>query len=437
MKKIFALIPLLLSQLTFAQSYTLQQLIDSALVNNQLLQIKDFQIKEKNAGFKEMNLLRLPNLTLMGSYMYQFAPLRITMDEGALGSVTAAGQTIPLPWQSINQRIGNYHNAFAGAVLYQPLTEQFKIANGANVKKIELRIIETEKQQAAHKVKHGIEQLYLAINATRWALKAQDAKVELAQEELNYIETAIESEKAIPVNYYGLKAALADERQQRLKKEMEVLNLLNKLNQLTGLDLSADQISEVPAIVGTEKPLQEYIQMAQNSPDYQLAALNQQKAMEGIRASKNSYLPDVGIIGGYIYQYGMDYINSNFAMLGVNLKWSINDIFKNKQEQNQREALNQQAILFKEHTQKDIEQTITTAYNELMVSKNLMVVVEEVLQYREQNYQLHQERYEAGLINKKELIKAKQEYTKAHSDFYAAQLGYQIQLSKLLELTGE
>lgn len=37
----------------------------------------------------------------------------------------------------------------------------------------------------------------------------------------------------------------------------------------------------------------------------------------------------------------------------------------------------------------------------------------------------------------KELINAKQEYTKAHSDFYAAQLGYQIQLSKLLELTGE
>ena len=437
MKKILAFVPFLLINLAYGQQYSMQQLIDSALVKNKLLQIKDYQIKEKQAGFKEMNQLRLPNLTLMGSYVYNFTPLRVKMEEGDLGSVTTQGQTLPLPWQSVNQRLGNYHNVYAGAILYQPLTEQFKITNGGNVKKIEVRIIEVEKQQAAHKIKHGIEQLYLGINATRWALQTHDARVELAEEEVNYIETAIESEKAIPVNYYGLKASLADERQQRLQKEMELMNLLSKLNQLTGLNLSAEQISEAKASVGEEKTLPEYIQMAQNSPEYQIAALNQQKAMEGIRASKNSYLPDVGVVGGYLYQYGIDYINSNFAVLGVNLKWNINDIFKNKQEQNQRESLSAQANLFKEHTQTEIEQNITSTYNQMKVSKNLITVVEEVLEYREKNYQLFQERYEAGLINKKEMIKAKQEYTKAHSDFYAAQLGYQIQLSKLKELVGE
>jgi len=439
MKKYIFVIPCLIFHLAWGQTtYQINQLIDSALINNKLLQIKSYQIKEKQAELSAMNQLRLPNLTLGGSYMYNFTPLRLQMDAGSLGSIPIPGLpiSIPLPMEDVNEVIGNKQNIIAGGILAVPLTQQFKINNGSNVKKIEVRIIETEQQQTANKIKHAVEQLYLGINASRWALEALDAKIELAQEELNYIQTAIESEKAIPTNYYGLKAALADEKQQRLKKYAELMNLLNKLNHLTQLNLLIEQISDEAITIAKENTLQNYISLAQSNPDYQMAVLTQQKASQGVNAAKNSYIPDLSLVGGYMYQYGIDYINSNFAMVGVNLKWSINDVFKNKKEQNQREAQYEQARLFAENTQAEIERNITAAYNEMMVAKDLVDVAGEALEYRTRNYQSHQERYDAGLINKKELVKIKQEFIKVKSDFYAAQLNYQVHLSRLQELTG-
>ncbi len=439
MKKLLMLIPSLMVSLTWAQTYTMQQLVDSALINNKLLQIKTYQIKEKQAALASTNQLRLPNLTIMGNYMYNFTPLRVNVPAGALGSTPIPGLpiSIPIPFENVNQVIGKNNTVVAGAILYQPITEQFKISNGTNVKKIDVRIIEAEQQQTAEKIKNGIQQLYLGINATRYAITAIEGSIELAQAEVDYIQVAIESEKAIPMNYYGLKASLADEKQKKLKKEAELLKMVNTLNQLTQLQLTANQISDQVVSFPEEETLSNYVAKAQNSPDYQIAYLNQQKAIEGIRATKNSYLPDLGVIGGYMYQYGIDYINNNFAVLGVNLKWNINDIFRNKQEQHQREALKAQATLFAEHTQSEIEQNINTAYQELMLAKQLILVAEEVDEYRLLNFEMHKDKFDAGLINYKELVKTKQEHTKAKSDYYAALLNYQIHLSQIRALTGQ
>jgi len=221
---------------------------------------------------------------------------------------------------------------------------------------------------------------------------------------------------------------------------MKKIYLILFLIQLTGLDPS-DKL--IPEPVSPEN-LEENIASIDTSisiagisnNDLRIASLNKTKADYSIRASKYSYLPDVGILGGYTYQEGTDIYPKNNTYIGASLKWNLNDAFANRMIQKQRIYLRQQAEENLLNTKEQVNRDIAKSYRRLKQSEELIKVAGKVVEYRREDLKVQSDRRKSGLNLDADLLGAKAAMAKAEADLYAAQLNYRIALSELKILTG-
>lgn len=439
MKKIFIISACLLGFSAFSQqSITVQQAIDSALIRNKIIQIKALQSEEKQFAKNELLIRRLPNLTVMGAYTYSLIPTELTLKAGTFGPMNVGPLPLPaLPTADVTRELA-VDNLFIGsAIVAQPLTQQFKITNGVRIQKIEQQIVNEEKHKLVLQVKQGVEKMYLAILIKQKEIETAEANVRFASSDLKFTEDAVAADKAISANAMGLKATLLDEKQKLLKLQMEIENLLTDFQVLTGLAVPATSFQPYEVVKNDVRTLEEYKTLSQKNPDFQIAALQLQKSQEAIKASKNSYIPDLSLIGIYAYQNGIEMLNNNHAFIGLNLKWNLSDMLINKQQQNQREGLEKQAKLSLEFTQEQANKTIETLYRKRQQSLDLLEVTKEVLAYRKQELQIVSNKLEAGLTTPKEVDSVSAKLAKAEADFYSAQLNYHLIQTDLNVLIGE
>lgn len=170
--------------------------------------------------------------------------------------------------------------------------------------------------------------------------------------------------------------------------------------------------------------------------DLRIAALNKTRADYSIRAGKYSYLPDVGILGGYTYQEGTDIYPKNNTYIGASLKWNLNDAFANRMVLKQRTFLSQQAEENFLNTKEQVNRDIAKSYRRLKQSGELIKVAGKVVEYRREDLKIQTDRRKSGLSLEADLLAAKAALAKSEADLYAAQLNYRIVLSELKILTG-
>jgi outer membrane protein TolC len=175
---------------------------------------------------------------------------------------------------------------------------------------------------------------------------------------------------------------------------------------------------------------------ASKNNDLKIASLYNTKAGYSIRASKFSYLPDLGILGGYTYQDGNALYPENNTFIGASLKWNIQDVLANRTIQRQRIYLKRQAEENLANTRDQVNKDISKVYRRLKQSEELISVAGKVVEYRRADLKIQNDRRGSGLNLESDLLAAKAAMAKAESDFFSAQLNYRIALSELQILTG-
>lgn len=213
------------------------------------------------------------------------------------------------------------------------------------------------------------------------------------------------------------------------------------LKRLTGLPrttaLILDPVSFDYPPVHDEK-LDEIISAAQkNNNDLKMADLFKTKAEHAVRASRYSYLPDVGAIGGYTYQDGITLYPENNSFIGVLMKWNLQDIFSNTYVFKQRLALKKQAEENLANTQEQLHADIEKAHRKLNQTVELIRVAKKALDFRQEDLQIQSDRNQAGLNLEADVFSARAAMAKAESDYYAAQLNHKIAATALRILIGE
>lgn len=423
-----------------SEKLNLQKVIDLAVQNNRLLSIKRMQVNEKQQKVNESRVKYFPSVTLGGAYQYNENLPALTIPRGTFGQLPLGGVSIPMLATDRTLELGDHDLYGASAVLYQPISQIPKIKAGVDLAKTELQIVKVEQIKATLQIKQTAEKLYFGLLILRKQKEEADIKLSLAQRKLYDVESAVLAGKATRSNETGLRANVADEEQNLLKINIQMDDYAADLKRLTGLPpattfvLEPVSVDDIPAAVHLMDTLVDDVQKGNN--DLKMAALYQTKAEHAVKASRYSYLPDLGVMGGHTYQDGIALYPENNTFVGVLMKWNIQDMISNTYVVKQRLSLKKQAEENLANTREQVNTDIEKACRKLSQSAKLIAVANKVLVFRREDLKIQTDRRHAGLSLEADLLAVKAALAKAESDVFAAQLNYRMALTDLQMLTG-
>lgn len=419
------------------QTLTLQQAIEAALENNHLLKVKSLQIEEKKAKTKEDMVKKYPAVTLNSTWQYNANIGELVIPQGSFGALPLNANTIiQLPDADKSFELGKHQNFNAGATIYQPITQQAKINTGIEVSKTEVLIAAQEKRKAAQQIEQAVEKLYFGMLINSKKTDESKAKLELSRLRLYDVESALLSGKTINLSKEGLQANIADEEQELLKLTIQREDYAADLKRLTGVEVIEFSLNPVEIDLSEPKDVSKYQSSAlSRNADRNIAGLTVDKTRLAIKAAKQSYLPDVGIIAGYTYQQGNILYPTNNPFAGLNFKWNIQDLFANKQVLSQRSLQLQQAKENEANTLEQLNADVEKAVRKINQAQALINAAQKVLNFRAQELKIQLDKRAAGLNVPADVLSTRSTVAKAEADLYAAQLNYQLAQSELNTLT--
>lgn len=422
------------------QRMNLNQVTELALQNNHLLKIKQLQIEEKRQKISEDKVKYFPMVQVGGAYLYVDKLAELTVPMGSFGQLPLGGNIIPLPSADINQTIGSHENILGGAAFYQPITQFAKINAGVNVAKTELSISEVEHDKAVMQIKQATEKLYYGLLILGKQKEEAEIKLSVAQTKLYDVEGALSAGKTIETSAAGLQANVADEEQNLLRLSISIDDYTADLKHLAGI---ADTIEIALDTIQTgdfkmvELPVTDFANEAQaGNTDLKVATLTKTKAEYAIKASNYSYIPDLGVIGGYTQTNATAFLPGSNSFVGVMLSWNIQDVWSNSYVKKQRVIMQKQAEENILNTREQVNTDVAKAYRKLSQSARLIAVADKVVNYRRQDLKIQSDKRQNGLNIEADYLMAKAALAKAEADLFAAQLNYRMAYSDLVMLTG-
>lgn len=431
----------------------LQQVSELAVRNNRLLHIKELQVYEKRQKVNESRVKYFPAVVVGGSYQYSSVAGTVDLSQGFLGTVSTGAVYLPVPSADISLNLNSYDMSSAGIRFYQPISQIPKIRSSVEISKADLKISEIERTKAIMQVKQAAEKIYFGLLILQKQKEEAEIKQTLAKRKLYDVESAVLAGKTTPSSLAGLKAAVADEEQNLLKIRIQIDDYSADLRHLIGLPPSTlfvlDPVTFDDAACDV-MPLDPLAKEARTgNSDLKAAAVQKTKAEHAIDASRYSYLPDFGVMGGYTWQEGSAHfrqsaIHSRFdpewnvrdTFIGVSLQWNIQDAVSNMYVKRQRLALKRQAEENLANTVEQVNADVEKAHRKASQAVELISVARKVVDYRREDYRIQTDRFEAGLSLEADYLTAKAALMKAESDLFAAQLNYRIVVTDLKLLAG-
>lgn len=421
-----------------SSSYSLKELIEAARKNSPLVIIKQYQVQEKISKIQEDKIKKYPSAVIDGIYQYSFNQPELTIPAGSLGAIdTGSGMNQLLPSQASKFPMGQKDTYNIGLNLYQPLTQLIKINTGLNIEKIDLKLGQAEKRKTVLELELQIEKLYYGALIVQKQTCASKAKLELAKSKLYDAQGALETGRALQVNLSGLQTVIAGEEQNILKFEFQLQDYLSELSRLTSL--SVIKLDPGEEVLTNTKVLSanDYKNLAGSNPDMEIAKLQKEKAVLGVKSSKENILPDFGIIAGYYIQQGSPLLPKSSPFAGLSLKWNLQDLFSNAELQNQRQFQLKQAEHTIAYTQEQLNSAVDQSQRKAELSQRLIASAEKLADFRRDALKEQKDRQDAGLGIRSLLLEAEALLAEAETDLYAAKLSNAIAVSELRNLTGQ
>jgi outer membrane protein TolC len=419
-----------------ADTLTLDKAIEVALKNNNLLHIKQLQAAEHQAGTREAVIKYFPVFTLNSTYQYNVNTGQLTIPAGSFGVLPLGAINIPMPPADKAFELGKHHTFNAGVVVYQPITQLGKIKIGVDIAKTDYSIASLEQSKAALQITNAVEQLYYGILAVRKRKEEAQKNIEVAKLILFDVQGALQSGKAIEANEAGLNANIADKEQALLKLKFEEEDYLAEFKTLTGIIADELLLADDHTGVSLDKGLEAYqTDAGKNNMDIQLTRFRKQKSELGIQAARHSYLPEIGIMGGYTYQEGNILYPRHNPFIGARFQWNIQDLFSNRQVLNQRKLLQRQAEENEAYTRKQTSVAVEKAYRKMRQAEELIAVAEKAVNYRRQELKVAYDKRAAGLNTPINVMETEAAMAKAEADLYAAKQSHKVAVAELRMLT--
>ena len=429
-----------------AQTYSLQQLKDSALHNNIAIRSAKHSIDAAQEQRRESFTKFFPTVSGTGLWFNAnkgMAQTNINLSENIspeLGMVLA--QSLPPEALAIlgsPMSISMMKNGTIGSLMaVQPVFAGGQIINGNKLAKVGEDVSRLQLQLSENEVEKQTEQYYWQLVSLQEKMKTIEAVQTLLADINKDVDVAVRAGVAMRNDLLQVQLRQNDVESQKLKVQngINILRLL--LAQYCGLNNSDFIIESAEYVDGSSPQVikQDCDQALLGTTEYkllnkQVEATNLQRKME---IGKN--LPTVGVGAGYNYHNLLDNDHS-FAMVFATVSVPISDWWggshaikrKKIEQQKAEEQLADNSELLKIRMQ--------NAWNNVEESHQQLQIAQRSIEQAEENLRLNRDYYRAGTSKMSDLLEAQLLYQQSLDRRTDAYADYRNKLLEYRQATGQ
>lgn len=430
-----------------AQTYTLEQLKDSALHNNFAIRKARFDINAAQQQRREAFTKYFPNVSATGLWFNAnkgMAETSINPSElmpQSLGQVLA--QKLP---QQVLADLANPINVsmlkngtIGGVTAVQPVFAGGQIINGNRLAKVGENVSRLQLQLSENEVEKITEQYFWQLVSLQEKMKTVEAVETLLADIAKDVDVALKAGVAMRNDLLQVQLRQNDVASQKLtlRNATSVIKLL--LAQYCGLHAGDTWNVEYASVDPTStenSSLSPFHSSLPNLPEYQLLtqqvrATDLQHKME---VGKN--LPSVGVGAGYNYHNLLDNDHTFgmiFATVSVPISewWGGSHAIKRKKIEHEKAqaqlADNSELLMIR----------MQKAYNDVEEARQQLDIAQRSIEQAEENLRLNRNFYQAGTSKMSDLLEAQLLYQQARDKQTDAVANYHNKLLEYRQATGQ
>lgn len=436
MRRILSMIVLGCAVSVSAQTYTLEQIKDSALHNNMAIRSARYNIEAAQQQRKEAFTKFFPNVSGTGLWFNANKGMakmdlnpaeNITPELGAFLAQSFPTEALAALANPISISMMK-NGTIAGVQAVQPVFAGGQIINGNKLAKVGEDVSRLQLQLSENEVEKTAEQYFWQLASLQEKMKTINAADALLADIYKDVDVAVRAGVALRNDLLRVQLRQNEIASQRLKLQngLSLVRLL--LSQYCGLrDTSfvityqTDLVQQISSLQGTETLV--------NLPEYQLLGKQVEATALQQKMAVGQNLPSIAIGAGYNYHNLLDN-DHTFGMLFATMSIPISDWWggshaikrKKIEHQNAQEQLADNAQLLQIRMQ--------NAWNNVEESYQQLQLAQRSIEQAEENLRLNRNYYNAGTSKMSDLLEAQMLFQQACDKRTDAFADYQ---NKLLE----
>ena len=460
MKKILSTIALSCAMSASAQTYTLQQLKDSALQNNIAIRHAKHAVDAAQQQRKEAFTKYFPNVSgtgLLFNANKGMAQTELNLSE-QLSPELGMALSQALPAEAL-AALGNpisvsmmKNGAIAGVNAVQPVFAGGQIINGNKLAKVGEDVSRLQLQLSENEVEKTTEQYYWQLVSLQEKMKTIEAVQTLLADIYKDVDVAVRAGVAMRNDLLQVKLRQNEVESQKLKVQngINIVRLL--LGQYCGLrpspDLSLPReecgYSFNVAMLDMNQQENVFPSLSREGmgeglghlPEYQLL----QKQVEATKLQRKmeigKTLPTLGVGAGYNYHNLLDN-NHSFAMVFATVSVPISDWWGGSHAIKRKKIAQQQAEEQLADNSELLKIRMQNAWNNVEESRQQLKIAQRSIEQAEENLRLNRDYYKAGTSKMSDLLEAQLLYQQSQDRRTDAYADYQNKLLEYRQATGQ
>ena len=429
-----------------AQTYTLQQLKDSALHNNIAIKNARLDIEAAQQQRKEAFTKYFPDVSATGLWFNANKGMAQTTVNPSEAMPPALATTLPqmLPPDMLAALASPINvsmmknGTIASLMALQPVFAGGQIINGNKLAKVGEDVSQLQLQLSENEVEKTVEQYFWQLATLQEKMKTIDAVDTLLADIHKDVDVAVRAGVAMRNDLLQVQLRQNEVESQRLKLQnaMSILRLL--IAQYCGLHNEQFQIESGGfRDVSSSLPIKQDHSLALlGTTEYQLLdkQVEATRLQEKITLGQN--LPTVAVGAGYNY-HNMLENDHTFAMLFATVSIPISDWWGGSHAIKRKKIEHQKAIDQQNDKAQQLQIRMQNAWNNVVEARQQLDIAKRSIEQAEENLRLNRNFYHAGTAKMSDLLEAQLLYQQSldrHADAYAQ---YQCMLLEYRQATGQ
>ena len=425
-----------------AQTYTLEQLKDSALHNNFAIRKARFDISAAQQQRREAFTKYFPNVSATGLWFNAnkgMAQTTINPSE-LLPQSLAQAMAQQMPPQVLAD-LGNPINVsmmkngtIGGVTAVQPVFAGGQIVNGNRLAKVGENVSRLQLQLSENEVEKTTEQYFWQLMSLQEKMKTVEAVEALLADIAKDVDVALKAGVAMRNDLLQVQLRQNDIASQKLtlRNATSVVKLL-----IAQYCCLSDTVFTLvaPADEATDQ-LQGGAFNVQSTPEYQL--LSQQVRATGLQhkmeVGKN--LPSVGVGAGYNYHNLLDN-NHTFGMIFATVSVPISDWWGGSHAIKRKKIEHEKAQAQLADNSELLRIRMQKAYNDVEEARQQLDIAQRSIEQADENLRLNRNFYQAGTSKMSDLLEAQLLYQQARDRQTDAVANYHNKLLEYRQAIGQ
>ena len=428
-----------------AQTYTLQQIKDSALQNNIAIRSAQYGIEAAQQQRKEAFTKYFPNVSGTGLWFNAnkgMAQTTVNPSEvipAELGPALA--QTFPaeaLAALANPISISMMKNGTLGSVMaVQPVFAGGRIVNGNKLAKVGEDVSRLQLQLSANEVEKTAEQYFWQLASLQEKMNTIAAVDTLLADIYKDVEVAVRAGVAMRNDLLQVQLRQNDIASQKLKLQNGITIVRLLLSQYCGLrDTSFAITFQTPSSEAEMFHVSCLMFNVNGLPEFQLLQKQVEATRLQHRMAVGENLPNLAVGAGYTYHNLMEN-NHSFGMVFATISVPITDWWGGSHAIKRRKIEHQKAQEQLADNTQLLQIRMQNAWNGVEESRQQLLLAQRSIEQAEENLRLNRNYYRAGTSRMSDLLEAQLLYQQSRDKHTDAFADYQNKLLEYRQASGQ